>query len=131
MRLTKLSQRRGTPATALVTFNKVPTVGRKITIGSTDYVYGTDFLPAREAAEVAFNFAAAVNSDPDETTRHTQVSPIRDTHAVRYGNKVRIIATVPGVAGDDIELSQDEVEVPGTQTEVSVSSDHLGGGVDL
>lgn len=131
MRLTKLSQRRGTPATALVTFNRVPTLGRKITIGDTEYEYGLDFAVARDAAAVAFNFTAAVNSDPNETTKHNQVTPVRDTHAVRYGNQVRIIATVPGVAGNDIGLSQDEAEVPGTQPEVFVSHNHLGGGVDL
>jgi hypothetical protein len=91
-----------------VTILKVPTVGKKVVVAGTDYVYGTTFALGNNAVECAKNLAAAVNADICRTDLHNQTQPIKAVFALWYGNVVRIVATCPGTAGNLLTLSTDE-----------------------
>lgn len=115
----------GTPSTARVVFAAIPPLGSKIVIGGDAFEYGKDFLQSDSLSGVAFNFAAAVDADPDETEFHTRTNPVGLVGCVRYRNEVVLVASVPGTAGNLITLSYD-----GPEGLVILSGSHLSGGED-
>lgn len=100
----------GLPATASVTFLKVPTPGKKIVVNGTEFIYGTDFLcRGFNTADVAQAFCRAVNGEPEEFgSTHFKSNPFWGIAAMYFGNKVFLWALSPGTAGNAYTLSTDE-----------------------
>lgn len=95
----------GLQATGTVTVIAMPTVGNTVTIDGTAYTFGTSFT-GRNLIEVAEGLAAVINSQrnsPDLNLNGTQ--PLRSHYATYFGTVVRIVAAVPGTAGNAMTLA--------------------------
>lgn len=112
----------GLPATAAVTILKIPTVGSSVGIAGIVYTYGADGFVGRTREEVAQYLAAGVNADRNKQDRHGNNQPIGRVYAMHYGNVVRLIATEPGVAGNNLPLVTDD------STAFSLSESLFSGG---
>lgn len=114
----------GLQASGYITFAQNPAVDAEIVVDDVTYVAGTTFTIGDGPAQTAANFAAAVNADrTGYGVTHTALLPNRSVFAIFYGNKVVIVATQPGTAGNSIVLTSDT-------DAVLVSAGTLGGGVD-
>lgn len=93
----------GLPASQTVTVNKVPVAGTTLTIDGTAYTMGTDFRgETRES--VALAIEQLIRADLGNVDIGSS-NPAKTTTAVSYGNVVRVLASVPGTAGNSITLA--------------------------
>lgn len=112
----------GQPSSGYYIFVSNPAKGATLTVNGVAFVVGTDFGLGATKSETAQNFAMAVNADRARYAHaHDEVSIIRDVFAVFLGDRVVIIATAPGTAGDAYTLASDT-------TAVTVSGATLSGG---
>lgn len=116
----------GLPATATVTFDRVLAAGDSVTVNGTAAVFGTDFQSRNlNTADVAASFAAWVNGSTDGYgvgSTHVNSNPVGAVWAVYFGNRVTLIARVPGTAGNSLTLATS------VSTKVTISGATFAGG---
>lgn len=116
----------GTPASAYITFSAVPASGATVTIGSSSYAFGTTFN-GKSASECARHLCEAINADAGAYGHeHTSTVVVAAVYARYFGKTVRVIACVPGTAGNSIALSKSG----DSANHITVSAAALSGGVD-
>ena len=116
----------GLPATATVTFTRVPAAGATITVNGVVATYQTDFSSrGLNVADVAESFAAWVNGSPDGyKSTHTATNPTGTFYAVYYGNVVRLVSRLPGAAGNAYTLATSD------SATITVSAATFAGGAN-
>jgi len=103
---------------------KTPTAGDTVTINGDVFTYGTDFW-GDTAHKTAESLVAAINGDRARYAGTTnQLNPSRAYFAYFVGDRVVVMASVPGTAGNSITLATS------VATTFSVSGATLSGGVD-
>lgn len=118
----------GTPASVLVTFAKLPSLGRTITVDGRSFVFGTDFVDGGHPWRVAESFATCVNSFVGDNQDPGSPDPGGSVHAIQEGDSVRIIANVVGTAGNSLAIAKDTE--PGSVAEIVLSGATLSGGLE-
>lgn len=105
----------GLQAIGTITIASVPAAGDTVTIDGVVYTAGTNFRitgahnQVDNTSDIARSLVAAINDEPSdrlESVASDTITPTKSVWAVQYdGNKVVVVARVPGTAGNSITLA--------------------------